>query len=188
MAEHPRILYWKCTRTKAFIFFLPPVKIFFSRFINSPELKAKWTFLLVHLSVCLSVRPSVCKLFTFFNFFCRISGTVSINLTQSIDWWMETLFKWRTMLFFSNGDNSELAKIFLTKFENALSQNYWVNFKQRAFLGEGNLQLFIWRTNFNHPVCIVIILLKFVHFTEMFFSANYVASGALVLVKSSKTV
>ena len=61
-------------------------------FFSSPELKAQVSFSdhlssVVCLSVCLSVRLSVCKLFTFSSSSTEPLGQFQPNLAQNILWW-----------------------------------------------------------------------------------------------------
>ena len=116
--------------------------------------KLKWAFLItcclmsVCLSVCLSVRPPVCKLFTFLSSYPEPLGKFQPNLTQSIPGWRDSsLFKWRATPFPKRrwlGNNKNK----LTTFKNLLLQNHWASFNQtwhKVSRGERDSSFFKWR-------------------------------------------
>ena len=109
-------------------------------FISSPELKAQVSF------SDLSVRPSVCKLYTFSSSSPEPLGQFQPNLVF-LGEEDPSLFKWRATPFpkgrqLGNNENK------FTTFKNLLLQNYWANFNQtwhKVSLGEGDSSLFKWR-------------------------------------------
>ena len=115
-------LYWKY------------LKIFFSRFTGpiSTKLGTKHSkFLLLSSVVCLSVRLSVCKLFTSSSS-PEPLGQFQPNLAQSIPWWREFKF---------SKDNYHTVKNALTNFKIFFSwtSGQYTQTWHKAYWGDGDL-------------------------------------------------